>query len=137
MIKEMSEEEHNINGDGHVKSYYAIMCSLADFFITDSESKHAVLYDSKFWKLIQQGLYKQDPLSSKRSMYLLKRALDHIDKQNLALKVMDDHSIVIFYWNPQQRKYWFNVWQEFVLLMETLNETQVRKVICSLVFKYI
>lgn len=124
MIKEMSVDKHN--GDGLIKLCYSIMCSLADFFIADGNSKNHVLWDSRFWELIQQGLNTQDPLSSKRSMYLLKRALDHVEKQKLNMEVKGVGGGVIFYWNPEQSKCLMEIWQEFVLLMETLNETQVR-----------
>lgn len=85
----------------------------------------SILHDPKFWELIQQGLQLQDPLSSKRSMYLLKRALDHVEKESLCFEVKSEHGAVIFTWEPKKKKFWLDIWQEFVLLIETLSETQV------------
>jgi len=102
------------------------MCSLFDLFIINSNpDSRTILHDAKFWELIQQGLQQQDTLSSKRSMYLLKKALDYIEKGNVFLAVKRDNGGVIFLWEPKQKKYWLDIWQEFVLLIETLSETQV------------
>ncbi|KAK3700695.1 hypothetical protein QZH41_015636, partial [Actinostola sp. cb2023] len=129
-IKEMTEKNpYTITVTNNLQVYYATMCSLIDIFITacdsDTGDEKSVLHDPKFWELIQQGLKIQDPLSSKRAIYLLKRALDYIDKQRVSLEVRNENGGVIFYWNYQNNNFWLDIWQEFVLLIDTLNETQV------------
>lgn len=110
---------------GNLQKYYATMCSLIDIFLMDSSAGGSILHESKFWELIQQGLKQQDPLLSKRAMYLLQRSLDHIEKRRMSLRVKDEHGRVVFYWEPKEEKLLLEFWQEFVLLIETLSETQV------------
>ena len=71
------------------------------------------------------GLVLTDALSRKRAMYLLKRALDLLDKQPQDLLVQHKMGHPIFHWRCQNRDSFMTLWQDYVLLMEALDEKQV------------
>ena len=81
--------------------------------------------DNFLWRLIAKGLSHEDGLTRKRANYLLKRAidtphssdLDEIDK-TLLVSFMDSTSF------KEQRK----IWDDFFLVIETLEEKQVHLV---------
>lgn len=70
-------------------------------------------------------------------MYLLKRALDYIEKKNSYLEVKRENGDQIFVWEPSKKNYWLDIWQEFVLLIEMLSETQVIFLIVHLKQNYL
>ena len=75
--------------------------------------------------MIQNGIVLNEPLSRKRSMYLLKRSLDVLDKQLGDLSVVSKKGNRIFYWASTNKDSLRSLWQDFVLIMETLDEKQV------------
>lgn len=103
---------------------FAILCGLADFFCSPGNSYN--LFDKpEFWEMIQNGIVLNEPLSRKRSMYLLKRSLDVLDKQLGDLSVVSKKGNRIFYWASTNKDSLMSLWQDFVLIMETLDEKQV------------
>lgn len=103
---------------------FAILCGLADFFCSPGNSYN--LFDKpEFWEMIQNGIVLNEPLSRKRSMYLLKRSLDVLDKQLGDLSVVSKKGNRIFYWAFTNKDSLRSLWQDFVLIMETLDEKQV------------
>lgn len=103
---------------------FAILCGLADFFCSPGNSYN--LFDKpEFWEMIQNGIVLNEPLSRKRSMYLLKRSLDVLDKQLGDLSVVSKEGNRIFYWASTNKDSLRSLWQDFVLIMETLDEKQV------------
>lgn len=103
---------------------FAILCGLADFFCSPGNSYN--LFDKpEFWEMIQNGIVLNEPLSRKRSMYLLKRSLDVLDKQLGDLSVVSKKGNRIFYWASMNKDSLRSLWQDFVLIMETLDEKQV------------
>lgn len=103
---------------------FAILCGLADFFCSPGNSYN--LFDKpEFWEMIQNGIVFNEPLSRKRSMYLLKRSLDVLDKQLGDLSVVSKKGNRLFYWASTNKNSLRSLWQDFVLIMETLDEKQV------------
>lgn len=103
---------------------FAILCGLADFFCSPGNSYN--LFDKpEFWEMIQNGIVLNEPLSRKRSVYLLKRSLDVLDKQLGDLSVVSKKGNRIFYWASTNKDSLRSLWQDFVLIMETLDEKQV------------
>ena len=103
---------------------FAILCGLADFFCSPGNSYN--LFDKpEFWEMIQNGIVLNEPLSRKRSMYLLKRSLDVLDKQLGDLSVVSKKGNRIFYLASTNKDSLRSLWQDFVLIMETLDEKQV------------
>jgi len=118
VVKQISQ----CKAPGTFDQTYAILCGLADFF---SSPGNYILFDkAEFWKIIQRGLVLTDPLSRKRTVYLLKRALDLLDKQPCNLSVKSEECC-IFYWATEEKESLRSLWQDYILLMETLDEKQV------------
>ena len=85
-----------------------------------------ILAENNFlWNLIAKGLSHEDGLTRKRANYLLKRAIDmphtsHVDEcdKTVLVSYMDSSSF------KEQRK----IWDDFFLVIETLEEKQVHLV---------
>lgn len=102
---------------------YAILCGLADFFY--GQDKFSLFDKPEFWQILQEGLVSDQSLTRKRTMYLLKRALDFLDKWPCDLLVMSERGNNIFYWSSDHRESLRSIWQDYILFMETLDEKQV------------
>ena len=103
---------------------------------------HSVLVDvrtrKQFWDMVQSALVSSDPLSRKRGMFLLHRALSSVDMlpccRSGGRKERSDmgcgHSKgCVFWWGCGSDKEVVDVryvWEGVVLLLETLEEKQVR-----------
>lgn len=134
---------------------YIVLCGLADFYFPvskTSESLHKqmnLVNNKEFWAMIQSGLVQKNPVTRKRSLYLLKRIIDicenesetkipaensienhsenSLDKEHAASGMANSSdSGVVFLWNPELKTQLSKVWENFILLIETLNEKQVR-----------
>lgn len=122
-MKQIFESQAAGSIPGTFNQTYAILCGLADFFYTCGNE--SLFHKAEFWEIIQKGLVLQEPLSRKRAMYLLKRTLDLLDKQPCDLLVQNDKGLQIFCWSRNKKDSCMRVWQDYVLLMETLEEKQV------------
>ncbi|PVD26269.1 hypothetical protein C0Q70_13939 [Pomacea canaliculata] len=107
--------------------------NLADFFFPLSEETSCphISSSNTFWFLIQSGLHSDDPALRKRSMYLLKRIIDTCEKSNKDFSVPPAvtsadiiSSLPCFWWSKQYQKELSKVWEDFILLLETLDEKQ-------------
>lgn len=127
VVKQISQSKVPGAGIGRLDQTYAILCGLADFF--SSPGNYNLFDKADFWEIIQKGLVLNEPLSRKRAMYLLKRALDLLDKQPSDLSVMSEKGCCIFYWSSGKKESLMSTWQDFVLLMETLDEKQVLQIL--------
>ena len=126
MVKQISQNEAVGSGIKTFDQTFSILCGLADFFC--SPGNYNLFDKPEFWEIIQKGLVLNEPLSRKRAMYLLKRALDFLDKQPCDLSVASEKGSSIFYWVPEKKESLRSIWQDFVLLMETLDEKQVHRI---------
>ena len=85
-----------------------------------------------FWNIIQNALTNQDPLSRKRGMFLLHKALCSVnllpsDARNSELGAGHSEEFV-FWWgcdNDKECREVQSIWEGVVLLLETLEEKQV------------
>ncbi|KAJ7312665.1 Tar (HIV-1) RNA binding protein 1, partial [Desmophyllum pertusum] len=91
---------------GTFNQTYAILCGLADFF--SSPDNYSLFHKAEFWEIIQKGL----------------RALDLLDKQPCDLLILSEKGSHIFYWSSDKKDSLMSIWQDYVLLMETLDEKQ-------------
>lgn len=97
-------EEKNATG-------FLILCFL-------SEHTSRMENDNMFWKIIQHGLIHPNPLSRKRSQYVLKRAVD-----TCTSSTADGYSKYMS-WQMNRKKEIEKLWYDFFLLIETLEEKQ-------------
>ena len=126
-----------------------LLCCLHDVFIGQDESSPfsrsypTSLFNSTggrpvldlrkeddFWAIVQDGLNSPDPLSRKRCMYLLHCVLVSVQK-SCGDSDGDSGDIVsssnwIFWWEPGSAKQLLAVWDDLVLVLETLEEKQVQ-----------
>ena len=122
-MKQIFESQAAGSSSGTFNQTYAILCGLADFF--SSPDNYSLFHKAKFWEIVQKGLVLAEPLTRKRAMYLLKRTLDLLDKQPCDLLVQSEEGMQLFYWSSDKKDSLMSLWQDYVLLMETLDEKQV------------
>ncbi|XP_064094349.1 LOW QUALITY PROTEIN: uncharacterized protein LOC135206784 [Macrobrachium nipponense] len=109
--------------DGFVKEEvnstgYLILCFMADY-IFDSETFSNIRNDDRIYVIIQFGLVHPDSLSRKISQFILKRAVD------FCLSCQSGHiTCSYFFWDDSHKLELKNVWNDFFLLLETLEEKQ-------------
>ena len=87
-----------------------------------------------FWAIVQEGLTSSDPLSRKRSMYLLHCVLVSVQKGDSGSgergireggKERVSSGNWVFWWEAESEKQLAAVWNDLVLVLETLEEKQV------------
>ena len=104
-----------------------VLCGLANhFFPTNGQCKGQDLRidasSVNFWTIVQCGIHSKNPLTRKQAMYLVKRITDIC--QTLSYDV-GDYSQGLFWWKSNQADQQGKVWEDFILLVETLEEKQV------------
>lgn len=101
-------EEKNATG-------FLILCFLSEH---TSRMSLPLENDDMFWKIIQHGLIHPNPLSRKRSQYVLKRAVDICTSSTA-----NGYSKYML-WQMNKKKEIEKLWYDFFLLIETLEEKQ-------------
>ncbi|XP_072122080.1 probable methyltransferase TARBP1 isoform X1 [Mobula birostris] len=81
----------------------------------------------EFWKVLQAGLVDTDNTTRKRALYLLKRAVDVFGalERDFALEFQNEHDLCPFWWLGEKSKQLVQLWENYILIMETLEENQV------------
>ncbi|XP_046546005.1 probable methyltransferase TARBP1 isoform X2 [Haliotis rubra] len=105
-----------------------MFCSLADFYFPISEQKieEDLRCSDSFWEMLQGGLYSVNPVSRKRSLYLLKRIVDTCERNNVDVNTdMTGGACPIFQWKTSAKTDLALIWEHYILLVETLEEKQV------------
>ena len=132
-MQQISETETG-NADKNSSTFhqsYAILCGLADFFFDanattdDGAPTLNICSHCTFWEIVQKGMVLMEPLTLKRAMFLLKKAVDAVNQRSQELVVQRNGGGPVFLWHPGRKEEFMNVWQEFILLMEVLDEKQV------------
>jgi hypothetical protein len=118
------------DNESDTEKAFAILCSLADYILPINSCETAsnldfsiVRYDS-FWKLIQTGIAHKNTLSRKRSQYLLKRIVD-IFEHGKGRLTTQDCNCPLFWWDAREERSLVTVWQDYMLLIEMLEESQM------------
>uniref|UniRef100_A0A3P8V522 tRNA (guanosine(18)-2'-O)-methyltransferase TARBP1 n=1 Tax=Cynoglossus semilaevis TaxID=244447 RepID=A0A3P8V522_CYNSE len=106
---------------------------LSDHLLTPSSSSNCNAdprLSHQFWRIIQDGLTHKDSVSRKRALYLLKRcvALSEEESMECSLSPMNEGESALFKWAPGKGKLLREFWEDYVLVMETLEENQVHVV---------
>ncbi|KAG9344455.1 hypothetical protein JZ751_011125 [Albula glossodonta] len=83
----------------------------------------------QFWKMIQDGLTHRDNLTRKRALYLLKRcvALSEDERVEFCCDPASTEGSV-FRWAPDRSQLLRESWEDYALIMETLDENQIHVV---------
>ncbi|CAB3365647.1 Hypothetical predicted protein [Cloeon dipterum] len=88
------------------------LCLLMVLVLSSENPDVAFLQQDHFWQLTQRGLTSQDQMTRKQGRFMLKRALDFINCNQISIT-----------WTPQASS--LESWNDFFLVMETLEEKQV------------
>ncbi|XP_061546893.1 probable methyltransferase TARBP1 [Phycodurus eques] len=107
----------------------ALLCftALSDHLLapTEPDPRPCLL----FWWVVQDGLIHRDSVSRKRALYLLKRCVASSQEQGVdcpSQQVSGEE--VLFKWKAKSSKLLREFWEDYVLVMETLEENQVHVV---------
>ena len=96
-----------------------VLCFLSDF-ISNGEICKWMNMDVKFWAILQYSLAHNDPFSRKRGRYVLRKCVDQCSSGKNFSKYMP---------LPEgPRECIMQVWNDFFLLLETLEEKQIHVV---------
>ena len=130
---------HSASDDGSTECgstnlAFTILCCLCQSFLTmdplgiadpaQAESEPRPLdirASSELWSIIQNGLMSQDSLNHKRSMFLLHHCIESVEG---GLAVSSPGSV--FWWEMESQQELEQTWKDFCLLIDTLEEKQVR-----------
>ncbi|CAH1262094.1 TARBP1 [Branchiostoma lanceolatum] len=115
-------------GHDAVEKAFLLLCGLADHFFGGTCS-FDVTSQGEFWALLQVGLLTgTNAVTRKRAMYLLKRAIDTISRCDRTVTCADANAGLLFWWSPAHAAQLMPVWQDYILIIETLEENQVHVV---------
>ncbi|KAG6460204.1 probable methyltransferase TARBP1 [Manduca sexta] len=126
----------------HREKALRILCCLSQYYlpINDDECNvktySEIIYKTEFWKIILYGLNSQDASVRKTAIYLAKRAIDHVGeiKKDVTVKEKDN----IFMWQQKNSQNLKLEWDNFFILIESLEEKQSNIVLPSLqLFDYL
>lgn len=102
----------------------------------ESTGGHALLdlrKEEDFWSIVQDGLTSPDPLSRKRCMYLLHCVLVSVQRCGGGEEEEVSCGKWVFWWDTGSAKQLQAVWNDLVLVLETLEEKQVLKAYMHLI----
>ncbi|XP_061083449.1 probable methyltransferase TARBP1 [Conger conger] len=85
---------------------------------------------SEFWGIIQGGLTHRDNLTRKRALYLLKRCvmLSEEDAVEFCCDPASPDGEIVFRWVPEKSQLLREFWEDYALILETLDENQIHLV---------
>ena len=93
------------------------------FELTNGRALLDLRKEDSFWSIVQDGLTSPDPLSRKRCMYLLHCVLVSVQRSG---EETVSSAKCVFWWDTANAKQLLAVWNDLVLVLETLEEKQVR-----------
>ncbi|XP_024153483.1 probable methyltransferase TARBP1 isoform X2 [Oryzias melastigma] len=83
----------------------------------------------QFWRIVQDGLTHTDSLTRKRALYLLKRGVALSEEHALEVpSSASEEDEMLFSWAADRLEVLRNFWEDYVLVMETLEENQIHVV---------
>uniref|UniRef100_A0A665X6P4 tRNA (guanosine(18)-2'-O)-methyltransferase TARBP1 n=1 Tax=Echeneis naucrates TaxID=173247 RepID=A0A665X6P4_ECHNA len=82
-----------------------------------------------FWRIVQDGLTHRDSISRKRALYLLKRCVALSEEEQVDCPhPPSGEGETLFRWAPNRSELLREFWEDYALVMETLEENQVHVV---------
>uniref|UniRef100_UPI0037E7E410 probable methyltransferase TARBP1 n=1 Tax=Semicossyphus pulcher TaxID=241346 RepID=UPI0037E7E410 len=83
----------------------------------------------QFWKMVQDGLTHRDSVSRKRALYLLKMCVALSEQKGVDCPFSpSEEGETLFRWASDRSKLLREFWEDYALVMETLEENQVHVV---------
>lgn len=124
------EGEHKQNALkvlGCLSDYYLPMSDINEKIVCESE----IIFLHEFWDLVLFGLMYDDSSVRKISVYLLKRAIDCVISSNKDIYVQQETHIA-FQWRKSLSKHYKIMWDNYFILIDSLEEKQSNIVLPSL-----
>ena len=78
-----------------------------------------------FWRILQDGLIDEDPLTRKRALYVLKWLLNYLGAIKKFSTKFENSDLPLMFWSEEQNEKFWSIWKTIILLFETLEEKQV------------
>ncbi|CAB3238753.1 unnamed protein product [Arctia plantaginis] len=128
-IKQLKEDEKE-------KALQILSC-LSDYYLPAPDGKRSVKFESEivflydFWNIILYGIMSNDTAVRKISIYLSKRAIDYVIYISRDICIASETDIV-FNWNKNDSKNLKTIWDNFFILIDSLEEKQSNIVLPSL-----
>ncbi|KAL4710594.1 hypothetical protein ACJJTC_003230 [Scirpophaga incertulas] len=125
-------------GSDNVKINLTVLSFLSDYYLPIKDSKGIVLYRScvcnqyHFWNNILTGMLSDDVMLRKLAVYLAKRAIDCVMDQKRDICVKSINNTIIFEWLISNSKSLQIMWNNFFILLDSLEEKQSNIVLPSL-----
>ncbi|KAG0724639.1 putative methyltransferase TARBP1 [Chionoecetes opilio] len=111
------------DGDGSVVERNSmglvVLCFMSDL-MPEGEIYKWINTDEKFWAILQYSLAHSDPFSRKRGRYILRKCVDQLSTGK--------YFSIYLPWPEGQKDYIMQLWSDFFLLLETLEEKQTHVV---------
>ncbi|XP_044070837.1 probable methyltransferase TARBP1 [Siniperca chuatsi] len=83
----------------------------------------------QFWRMVQDGLTHKDSVSRKRALYLLKKCVALSEEEGVHCPLSPSgEDELLFKWAPNRSKLLREFWEDYALVMETLEENQIHVV---------
>ncbi|XP_056465736.1 probable methyltransferase TARBP1 [Gadus chalcogrammus] len=94
-----------------------------------STSRPDARLERQFWMIVQAGLTHKDMVCRKRSLYLLKRCVAFSEEQGAECPTCPSkEDELLFRWSPKDSQLLREFWEDYALVMETLEENQIHVV---------
>ncbi|XP_068597703.1 probable methyltransferase TARBP1 [Brachionichthys hirsutus] len=109
----------------------ALLCltALSDHLLAPRGASCDPRLSLRFWRIVQDGLTHSDGVSRKRALYLLKKCVSlSEDEGGECPPAPSLEEEILFRWTPDRSKLLREFWEDYVLVMETLEENQVHVV---------
>ncbi|KAK7902159.1 hypothetical protein WMY93_018928 [Mugilogobius chulae] len=108
----------------------ALMClaALADPILTPHSLSSDPPLPAQFWRMVQDGLTHRDNLARKRALYLLKKCVALFQDSCLGCQASKKDEEILFMWDSNHRQVLREFWEDYALVMETLEENQIHVV---------
>lgn len=125
------------NKDNAWETALQVLCCLANYYLPEIESATVVLESdvishTEFWEFVIFGMLNNDYNNTlrKKSIYLAKRAVDCAVKSNKNITIMSES--ICFFWDIDQQKVLKKTWDNYFILLDSLEEKQGNIVLPSL-----
>lgn len=121
--------------DNSIDTSLKILSCLSEFYLPSVDNK--ITFESEivkqytFWNIILNGLMSIDFSLRKMSVYLAKRAIDYISNQKYNLNINNEVE-TLFKWDHKDAKTLGNQWDNYFILIDSLEEKQSNIVLPSL-----
>lgn len=119
--------------DEQVMIALKVICCLSNYYLPVSDSKtnleSYIFSENKFWDYILLGLSSDDAFLRKQAVYLAKRAIDYIISNKKNVRILSRST---FQWKDKDKVNLKNIWDNFFVLIDSLEEKQSNIVLPSM-----